>query len=268
LIAQGRWDSCLAVADEGDDATLRIRYRAFLANVLASTGALDRARATLAEAMEGASEYTAPSARVLLYWSLARVAWLDSDAETAIAYISRAIALLEASEDSLQLARAHLLSAQFHTIDQRFLDAIPHVEQAERLLTLAGDRDDFALLRAEQAKIAAATGEPESALALAREAVELIEGDDRHAPTAAHALGVAEAACGNLDAAEEAFARAVDALSEQRDFRQAAYAARDWATALRAAGRESDAYEVMERSMLLTVRERGAAARQATRQKS
>jgi hypothetical protein len=33
------------------------------------------------------------------------------------------------------------------------------------------------------------------------------------------------------------------------------------------ATRESDAYEVMERSMLLTVRERGAAARQAVQQR-
>jgi tetratricopeptide (TPR) repeat protein len=231
--------------------------------VLACKGALDRARAVLAEAMEGASEYTAPSARVLLYWSLARVAWLDSEPEAAITFITRAIALLEVSEDSLQLARAHLLSAQFNTIDQRFTEATPHLEEAERLLAIAGDRDDFALLRAEQAKIEAAMGEPERALALAREAVELIDGDERHAPTAAHALGVAEAACGNLDAAEEAFRSAVEALSEQRDFRQAAYAARDWAITLRAAGRESDAYEVLERSMLLTVRERGAAARRA-----
>src|SRR5207247_9398621 len=109
----------------------------------------------------------------------------------------------------------------------RFLDAIPHVEQAERLLTLAGDRDDFALLRAEQAKIAAATGEPQAALTYAREAAELIQDDQRHAPTAAHALGVAEAANGNPAAAEEAFRQAVDTLTEQRDFRQAAYAARD-----------------------------------------
>jgi tetratricopeptide (TPR) repeat protein len=129
------------------------------------------------------------------------------------------------------------------------------------LLVLAGDRDDIGLLRAEQAKQAARTGQPERALMLAQEALEALKADARHAPSAWHAFGIAHAAVGDVPAANAAFARAVDGLSEQRNWRQAAHAARDWGQALREAGRSDKAYALFERAMLVSLRESGAEAR-------
>ena len=49
--------------------------------------------------------------RVRLYWSLARVAHAENKPTLALGNARKAIALLEATEDTLNLARAHLLAA-------------------------------------------------------------------------------------------------------------------------------------------------------------
>jgi len=257
-------ERCLeeVVSRRPDDVTLQIRYLTFLATTFSALGQLDRARAVLANAVERADGYEISSARVVLYWTLARIAWMQNDSDEALAYVARAIGLLEASDDSLQLARAHILSAQISNLEGRFEEAGPHLSQADRLLALGGDRDDVGILRAEQAKYEANTGHPERALAFSREAVDALDADVRHAPTAWHALGTAQASAGNLPAAEEAFGRALEGLVELRQWRQAAATARDWAAALREAGRETEAYDLLERALFLELRETGAGAAQ------
>ena len=245
-----------------DDATLQVRYRTFLGETFSALGQLDRARDLLAEAVERAEGYSLPSARVALYWSLARLAWMQADSDAALDYVARAIGLLDASDDSLQLARAHLLSAQIGNLDGRGTQTGHHLAQADRLLALGGDSDDIGILRAEQAKHAAKSGHPEHALRLADEAVAALEQDTRYAATAWHALGVAQASAGDLRSAEAAFGRAVDRLTERRQWREAAATARDWAAALREAGRETEAYDLLERALFLELRETGAGAPQ------
>lgn len=245
-----------------DDATLQVRYRTFLGETFSALGQLDRARDLLAEAVERAEGYSLPSARVALYWSLARVAWMQADSDAALDYVARAIGLLDASDDSLQLARAHLLSAQIGNLDGRVKETGHHLAQADRLLALGGDTDDIGILRAEQAKHAAKSGQPEHALRLAHEAVAALEEDTRFAATAWHALGVAQASAGDLESAEASFSRAVDRLTERRQWREAAATARDWAAAVREAGRETEAYDLLERALFLELRETGAAAAQ------
>jgi len=241
-----------------DDATLNVRYRSFLGTTFSSFGEVERARRVLAEAMTLAEGFEIPSARVFLYWSRARVEWMQANSDEALSYMARAIGLLEASDDSYQLARAHVVSGQICNLDGRYAEAREHLEQAERLFGFAGDRDDLGVLWAEQAKLAAKTGEIERAKGLADRAVDALQDDVRYAPTAWHAAGVARASADDLPGAEEAFVRAIDGLAQLRQWRQAAQAARDWGTALRAAGREADAYNLFERALLLTLRE-GAA---------
>jgi transcriptional regulator with XRE-family HTH domain len=243
-----------------DDATLQVRYRTFLGETFSALGQLDRARDLLAEAVERAEGYTLPSARVALYWSHARVAWMQADSDAALDYVARAIGLLDASDDTMQLARAHLLSAQISNLDGRPTEAGRHLAQADRLLALGSDSDDIGILRAEQAKHAAKNGQPRRALALAREAVSALEGDARFAATAWHALAVAQASAGDLQAAESTFGRALDRLTERRQWREAAVTARDWSAALREAGREAEAYDLLERALFLELREKGAGA--------
>ena len=95
----------------------------------------------------------------------------------------------------------------------------------------------------------------------AREAEELLADDVRHQANAQHALGAAYAAAGDIDAADAAFKSAVDLMEERSRHREAAQIAREWARAMREAGREGEAFSVMERATLLVVRNMGAEAR-------
>lgn len=254
-------EACLETVAERapEDVTLSVRYRSILGTTFSSFGEVKRAQKVLAEALKLAEGYEAPSARTILYWSLARVAWMEADSDAALDYMARAKGLLEASEDSVQLARANLVSGQICNLDNRLEEAAAYLREAERLLVVGGDADDRGILRAEQAKLAAKTGEPDRALALADEAMAALEDDIRYAPTAWHALGLARAAAADVPAAEEAFSRAVDGLAQLRQWRQAAQAARDWANSIRAAGRASEAYGLFERALFLTLREETAA---------
>jgi tetratricopeptide (TPR) repeat protein len=246
-----------------DDATLHVRYRTFLGETFAAIGRLDRAREVLAEAVERAEGYSLSSARVVLYWSLARVAWMQADSDAALGYMARAIGLLEVSDDTLQLARAHLVSGQICNLDGRVTEAGKYLAQADRLFALDADTDDLGNLRAEQAKHAAKLGDPQRALALARDAIEALADDSRYAAGAWHALAMAQAAGGDLVAADASFRTAVDRLQGRRQWREAASVARDWADALREAGRPEDAQERLNEARLLDRRETEAAAPKA-----
>jgi len=175
--------------------------------------------------------------------------------------MSQASAVLDATEDTLALARAHQANARMLALNAATDEAAAQLDQAQRLIELVGDRDDLGVLRAEQAKLAAQTGDAETAIKQAREAEELLAGDVRHQASAQHALGVAYAAGGDIDAADAAFKSAVDLMEERSQRREAAQIAREWARSLREAGREAEAFNVMERATLLAVRNMGAEAR-------
>jgi tetratricopeptide (TPR) repeat protein len=242
-----------------EDVMLKVRYRSFLGMTFMSTGRTDRARAVLAEAVELADDYAVPSARVVLYWTLARAAWMERDSSSALSYMSRAIALLETTEDTLQLARAHLTCGQFCNLDGEYRQAGRYLDRAERLLELSGDSDDLGILHAEQAKRLAELGAVEEAIRRATEAERLLEGDLRYAPTAWHALGVAYAKAGDFAAADPYFRRCVETQAELGQWRQASQAARDRANALRAAGRGEEAFDALEQATSYALRDPAAA---------
>jgi transcriptional regulator with XRE-family HTH domain len=85
-------ETCLEAVDRHtpDDLTLQVRYRTFLGTTFSAMGELSRARRVLAEATELGEGLVVSSARVVLYWSLARVAWMQADADGALSYIGRA----------------------------------------------------------------------------------------------------------------------------------------------------------------------------------
>jgi tetratricopeptide (TPR) repeat protein len=242
-------EACIAEVDRDErHATAQIRYRSFLATALAGMGSVEQARRTLDEATSRAERFGRFREQVAVQWERARLFWMQGDGDAALSAIGYARALAQIADDTLQVARAHLASAQILNLEGRFEEAGPHLDRAERLLDFGEDTADRGVLCAEQAKREAKLGAGERALVLAREAVGLLAEHVLHAPNAAHALGAAYVATGNLDAAEAAFDRAVSALTERGQWREAIRVARDWADALRAAGRDSQAYAVLERA--------------------
>jgi transcriptional regulator with XRE-family HTH domain len=245
-----------------DDAASAALYSAYLGELFEQRGDAASARAALLDARERLEAVGGSRDRVRLYWSLARTAVAGGHFVRALAYLRRAAALLEAAEDTLELGRAHVSCARMLIGDGEAEQAGIHLEQAERLLEQDGDPGDLGALRTAQARRAAELGHGDEALERAREAIALLEGDEEQGG-AWFALAVAHALREEIDEADAAFRRAVDHLGRGGDWREAAKASREWARVLRGAGREAEAFDVMEQATLLTVRGMGAEARRA-----
>ncbi|HET9471659.1 MAG TPA: helix-turn-helix domain-containing protein [Usitatibacter sp.] len=241
-----------------DDAGLQVRFGVYLAAVYSDMGSNDRARRVLMEAGEIADEHTtSPPVRVSLYWGLASQAWDAADSDGALAYIRRAIGLLESSEDSYNLALAHLLAAQMTSLDGRYDEAGRNLERAERLFLLGADQSDLGILRAEQAIHAAALERAEEAMARATEAARLLGDDARHLALKWRALATAHRLAGDVDQADCYYGKALELLKERRMWRQGIVVAREWARLLYSVGREDEGFRVMEEATLLSVRSLG-----------
>jgi len=202
-------------------------------------------------------------ARTRAWWAQAAKAWEAGETASALMLMRRASGFADAGEDALRLARAHLSGGRLLNLDERFEEADVHLERAAGLLTLGAEPSDTALLRSEQAKVAAARGDGERAVALASEAVALLADEPPGQANGWHALAVAHDAAGDADEAERYFELALDALTEAKQWREAAQVARQWARLLRRLGRNDEAFRLMEQSTLLAVRSLGQEAGRA-----
>jgi transcriptional regulator with XRE-family HTH domain len=250
-------EQCIAEIerDDPDNVSAYVRFAGYLSAALTDVGDLERAGAVLQEALARAEQDLDPYTRIRLYWSVARLAESQGRSTRALEYARRAIALLEATEDSTHLARAHLLCAWIMDHEERPTEALPHLLAAERLIVSQGDSIDLAQLRIEQAKNAALLGDAEQAVVRAREALDLLE--DRETGTAGDAwwaLAEGLALHGEVPGAHDAFTRAVELLDANRLWREAAQACRRWAKVLRDAGRDAEALDALERATDYAVR--------------
>ena len=90
-----------------------------------------------------------------LHWSNAGSQRARASFEAAQAAINRAIGLLELTEDTTHLGRAHLVAAEISLWDGDLGEAADHLASAERLLPEGCDVEDRAFLIIQQAFLAA-----------------------------------------------------------------------------------------------------------------
>jgi transcriptional regulator with XRE-family HTH domain len=244
------------------DRAGEFRFTSYLSCALADAGDLERARQVLLDVVERCEATADAHARVHVQWSLARVASMGGEPVAAMTFMRRAIGLLEATEDTLELARAHLHCAEIAMLEHETELAGPHLEQAERLFALGGDRRDLGALRTQQAGRAAAVGRADEAISFAREALAYLEEHVIDQGGAWHALGVGHVLRGDVDEAAECFRNAVARLAGGAEWREAFQAYREWAQALDEAGRPEEAAAVREELALAGIRRIGAAARE------
>jgi transcriptional regulator with XRE-family HTH domain len=161
------FESCLeAVEREApENAATQVRFALYLGYTLSDMGELPRARAIVSDALKRAEGLDDAYMRARLHWSQARLAAASGDPRTALEQLRRAVAILEATEDSRQLGRAHLLWAEILTFEGSADAAGPHLEIAERLLGAHPDAEDLYWLRTEQARRAAELGDVDEAIA-------------------------------------------------------------------------------------------------------
>jgi tetratricopeptide (TPR) repeat protein len=249
---------CLArlSEEEPENTAAYVRFATYLSYALSDQNDMPGAQAAVRDALTHTSESADPYTRVRVYWAQARLAETQGRALEALDQARRAIALLEATEDTLHLARAHVLAAGILMLPDGDPDqAAGQLARAEELFGPHAAPVDLGQLRTVQARLAAATGSYGEALTLAHRALELLgDADHSNRGHAWWAIGEAEAGEGRIDKASEAFARAAELLEEQGHTRERIETYRAWGRALRAAGREDEALDVLEQAADLAVR--------------
>jgi tetratricopeptide (TPR) repeat protein len=250
------------VAEEapGDDS-VDMRYVSYLSAALTDLGDYDRAHEVLRGVVRRSDTISDPHARVRLYWSLGRVAGNAGRPRASLAYFRRAVALLEVTEHTLQLGRAHLSCAWVLLASDQSAEAAFHLQEAEALLAVGADQADVVMLRRHQAELANRLGDHDRALQLAREAIGLA-GDAYPGERGSAWCAIAEAHAqqGEAADAERAFAEAAQLLDRHGSPRERAGCYRAWGRLLRAAGREAEALDVLERAADFAVGVRADAA--------
>ena len=255
-LAIALFDRCLEVVRElGGAGSLEARYAALLSYALTDAGDIERAEEVLRESLAKLGQGDDPYLRVRLHWSLARLAHAEGRAGAALANARKAIALLEATEDAINLARAHLLAASISIAKGNEAAATHDLDAAERLLGAAPSFADTAMLRVKRAQVAALRGDGGETVRLAREALAAI-GEELPAEQGVARAALAEGLGLQGSGAEShvAFRDAVDLLEAQRQWRDATQACRAWARMLRGAAREQEALDVLDRAAALGLR--------------
>jgi transcriptional regulator with XRE-family HTH domain len=254
-LAAALLERCLEAVREAGATSLEARYATMLSCARSDMGDLAAAEQIIEETLERVGESQNPYVRVRLYWSLARVAHAENKPTLALGNARRAIALLEATEDTLTLARAHLLAASIMITREDPAGAGSHLDQAAKLLGAAPSFQDDVMLRVKRAQVAALAGNGGDAVELARDALRAI-GDElpQERGSAFWALAEGLTLEGQHSSADDAFRRATDVLEETHRWREAMLACRSWARMLRAAGREEHALDVLDRAAELGLR--------------
>ena len=247
------FESCMDAC--AGDATTEARYAVLLSYALSDIGELTRAEAVVRRALDRVEDTADPYMRVRLYWSMARLAHTEGRESIALTNVRKAIALLQATDDTFHLGRAHILAA-YITLSRDDPDAAElHLDQAEQFLGMSPTAQDLFEITTQRARVAALRGEAAKAVALASRAVELA-GDD--APVdrglALAALGDSLSLTDDATAADKAYAEAVELLEGQGRWRPAATTALAWGRMLRQTGREAEALDVLDRAAALGMR--------------
>lgn len=249
------FERCISVCTEAGDGASEARYATLLSYVFSDMGDLARAEVVVQHALDRVGLNSDPYMRVRLYWSMARLAHAEGRESVALTNVRKAIALLQATEDTLTLARANILAA-YITLSREDCDAAEkHLDEAERLLGAGVAQQDRFEIATQRARVAALRGRAEEAVRLGRTAVDLVGPDapaDRGQALAALADGLA--VVGDLEGAGNAYAEAVDLLEEHGRWRHAAAACRSWGRMLRHAGAKTEALDVLERATELGMR--------------
>ncbi|HEY5660510.1 MAG TPA: helix-turn-helix domain-containing protein [Gaiellaceae bacterium] len=251
------------LGDRPEDAASRIWFATLLSYALTDSGDHDGARDVIRRALEGAGVDTDPYSRMRLYWSRARLAGMEGRSTEALESIRDAIALLKATDDSLHLARAYLMSAGIEANGGNADVAERQLDEADSLLGPSPAPVDRAMSLIGRSRVAALRRDGQSAVANARRAIDLL--GSTHAGeqgAAAWALARGLALQGDAVEAVDAYGRAIDLLSVHGQRHEAGRAAIELAELLRKEGRGDEAEPVLRRAYDLGVDADTASARQ------
>jgi transcriptional regulator with XRE-family HTH domain len=228
-----------------EDTGIRIRFTSYLSFALTDAGDLPRAQAVVKEALSDSSTNVDPYTRVRLYWSMGRLSIEQAKPLAALDSFRRAVTLLQATEDTLHLARAHLNCTQALIDADELSQAATHLDEAERLLGPLASDEDLAVVRLLSATLAAREGDYDAAERHAQEGLLLARQQPNEQGQLWWALAEARAGAGH-PGADDAFETARALLGEHGTVREHANLLRSYGRYLRAAGRDAEALDIFE----------------------
>jgi transcriptional regulator with XRE-family HTH domain len=257
-------DECLNEVKRAapENVTLQVQYASYLSYALSDDGQHERATEAIRDAIKIAGDSADGYTRVRLLWSLARVAAIEGRAAEALTQIRKAIALLETTDDTLQLARGYLLSAGIESIEGNIEETREHLRIAEKLLGPSPERIDQGMLLIGESRLAKLERNGKHAVERARDAIAVL-GDFNAGElgAACWALAGGLALEGDVQGANDAYRRAVDLLTLHGRRYNAGLASLEWAALLKENGREAEAEPILRRAYDLGVDAESQAAR-------
>lgn len=233
-----------------------MRFAINLSYALTDAGRFEEARAILENAMKDHGDDCDRRAQVSNYWTMARIAAMSGDTPAALDHLRRAIALIDADEDSIALAMTEGAYGQILVLDGRFEEAQEPLGNCVRAFECAGKSDDLGLFVTDQAICAAELGDVDEAERLAGKALKLLEQSPREQGGAIGAQAVTRALKKDVAGAEPLFARAVDLLEEDSQFAIAGRFCRAWASLLNDQNRGDETAKLVARADELEKRAR------------
>ena len=242
------------------DLTIRVRYATLLSYALSDAGEYDRARTVVMDALQEAGSLDDPHSRIRVLWAVSRVAAIEGRSADALQHIRKAMALLEATDDTLQLARGYLLAAGIESTEKRADETRELLSAAERLLAPHAEPRDVGMLRIGQSRLAALEGDGDRAVETARDALAIFgdaHGDEQGAACWALAAGLMLQ--GDLGTADTTYRRAIDLLTVHGRRHSAGQASVEWASHLQEQGRGDEAEPILRRAYDLGVNAETAA---------
>jgi len=242
------------------DLTIRVRYATLLSYALSDAGEYDRARTVVMDALQEAGSLDDPHSRIRVLWAVSRVAAIEGRSADALQHIRKAMALLEATDDTLQLARGYLLAAGIESSEKRADETSELLSAAERLLAPHAEPRDVGMLRIGQSRLAALEGDGDRAVETARDALAIFgdaHGDEQGAACWALAAGLMLQ--GDLGTADTTYRRAIDLLTVHGRRHSAGQASVEWASHLQEQGRGDEAEPILRRAYDLGVNAETAA---------
>jgi transcriptional regulator with XRE-family HTH domain len=247
---------CLAEARSAapENTALHVQYASYLSYALSDAGDNDAAADTIRDAINLAGDAADGYTRVRLLWGLARVAAIEGRDPEALVHIRKAIALLESTDDTIQLARGYLLAAGIESLEGNTDATRHHLDNARQLLGPSPELIDRGMIQIGESRLARLEGDAARAVERARDAIATL-GDFNAAElgAACWALASGLALHGDVQGANDAFRRAVDLLTVHGRRHNAGQASLEWAELLKEHGREDEAEPILRRAYDLGV---------------
>ena len=246
----GVFERCRQSAQEREDRVETLRFGVLLGNALIDSGSFGEAEQLIGQTLASARELRDPFVLARVYWLQSRLHLERRDADTAARYARKALDILELTEHTHYIARAHQLLAHIELDRGRPAEALELLEEGWPLLERSGNAVEQAQFRLEEARALARLGQQEEAAGLAMELSSLLaDADPFDAGRIYGLLGDIFVDLGEPTRARELYELAAELLHRNHPNRYLIDVYGKLAGLLESEGEREEAYAVMKKAI-------------------